>query len=174
MTKTSTLPRLILATALVAAVLGGCRKEDSGVGGDGDAAAVTNPQSGVVGDRTTSDSVAGSTAVDMRTNNTPRTVGEPSTEAVQASPGAIGGASGVGPGSPSSTTPGAGPGLTGSSGTSGLGATGTGGSPQAGATVVAPPGAETGAAQGVGTKASGHTGDTSGTGPASTKAGAGR
>lgn len=162
-------PKILLSAALLAATLGACTKKDSGVGGQGDAAHVTNPQPGAVGDRTTSDSVAGSTSLDMRTNNTPRTVGEPSVGAVQSSPGAIGGASGIGPGAPN-----AGPGATGSTGTAGLGATGTGGSGDAGATPVPGPGAETGAAQGVGTKASGHTGNTTGTGPASTKTGAGR
>ena len=170
------LPKIVLTAAFLAATLGACTKKDSGIGGDGDAASVEQrtPGSGAgaaagTSGGTGSSGNAGLSGGEYNTNVTPRTVGnEESTK--ETSLGASGGASGVDMVAPDQ----AGPGATGTTGTGGIGATGTGSSPQAGATPVAPPGAETGAARGVGTKTTGHTGDTTGTGPVSTKAGAGR
>ena len=162
--------------AFLAATLGACTKKDSGIGGDGDAAAIEQRQlgegnssaAGVVGG-TGNTGNAGLSSTEYDTNVTPRTVGEnDSTD--KKSLGASGGASGVDMVAPDQ----AGPGANGSSGTRGTGATGTGGMPQAGATPGAAPSPETGQARGAGTKASGHTGDTTGTGPASTKTDAGR
>jgi hypothetical protein len=192
------LPKIVLTAAFLAATLGACTKKDAGIGGEGDAAHVTSRTPGegnsvadgtVAGTGNTGN--AGTSATEYNTNNTPRTVGnDESTK--EKSVGASGGASGVDMVAPDK----AGPGANGSSGTAGTGATGTGASPlrgstpgaigaspgspstgstpQAGATPGAPPSPETGAARGVGTKTEGHTGDTTGTGPASTKTGAGR
>lgn len=192
------LPKIVLSAAFLAATLGACTKKDSGIGGDGDAASVeqrklgegNSSADGVVGG-TGNTGNAGLSSTEYNTNITPRTVGE-NESTKEKSLGAAGGASGVDMVAPDQ----AGPGANGSSGTGGTGATGTGaspltggtpgatgalpgrtetgGRPQAGATPGAPPGAETGAARGVGTKSSGHTGDTTGTGPASTKTDAGR
>ncbi|MGX4641910.1 hypothetical protein [Massilia sp. SYSU DXS3249] len=192
------LPKIVLSAAFLAATLGACTKKDSGIGGDGDAASVEQRQlgegnssaAGVAGG-TGNTGNAGLSSTEYNTNITPRTVGEnESTD--KKSLGASGGASGVDMVAPDQ----AGPGANGTSGTGGTGATGTGASPlagqtpgatgsipgstradtkpQAGATPGAAPSPETGQARGVGTKASGHTGDTTGTGPASTKTDAGR
>jgi hypothetical protein len=204
MTKESTMqtmkavPKIVLSAAFLAATLGACTKQDSGIGGEGDAASVeqraTNPGTGSadgVTGATGNSGNAGTSPIEYNTNVTPRTVGN-NESTKETSLGASGGASGVDMVAPDQ----AGPGANGSSGTGGTGATGTGasplaggtpgatgalpgraetgGRPQAGATPGAPPGAETGAARGVGTKSSGHTGDTTGTGPASTKTDAGR
>lgn len=170
------LPKIVLTAAFLAATLGACTKKDSGIGGDGDAASVESrtPGSGAgsaagTSGGTASSGNAGLSGNEYDTNITPRTVGE-NESSDKTSLGASGGASGVDMVAPDK----AGPGANGSSGTAGLGATGTGGSPQAGATVAAPPSAETGQARGLSTKSSGHTGDTTGTGPASTKTDAGR
>lgn len=170
------LPKIVLTAAFLAATLGACTKKDSGIGGDGDAADVASrtPGSGTgsadgISGGTGNSGNAGLSGNEYNTNITPRTVGDKESTK-ETSLGASGGASGVDMVAPDK----AGPGANGNSGSGGIGATGTGGSPQAGATPVAPPSPETGAARGVGTKASGHTGDTTGTGPASTKTDAGR
>lgn len=152
------LPKIVLTAAFLAATLGACTKKDSGIGGDGDAASIEarTPGSGTgsadgISGGTGNSGNAGLSSTEYNTNITPRTVGD-SESTKETSLGASGGASGVDMVAPDK----AGPGAQGTSGTGGLGATGTGGSPQAG------------------TKASGHTGDTTGTGPASTKTDAGR
>ena len=192
------LPKIVLGAAFLAATLGACTKKDSGIGGDGDAASVeqrklgegNSSADGVVGG-TGNTGNAGLSSTEYNTNITPRTVGE-NESTKEKSLGASGGASGVDMVAPDK----AGPGANGSSGTGGTGATGTGASPlagatpgaigavpgatnpaaspQAGATPGAAPSPETGQARGVGTKTSGHTGNTTGTGPASTKTDAGR
>lgn len=192
------LPKIVLTAAFLAATLGACTKKDSGIGGDGDAASVESrtPGSGAgsaagISGGTGSAGNAGLSSGEYNTNITPRTVGE-NESTKETSLGASGGASGVDMVAPEH----AGPGAHGSSGTGGIGATGTGASPlagdtpgaigavpgstragsapQAGATPGAAPSPETGQARGVGTKTSGHTGDSTGTGPASTRTDAGR
>lgn len=146
------LPKIVLTAAFLAATLGACTKKDSGIGGDGDAASVEarTPGSGAGGAAgisggTGNSGNAGLSATEYNTNITPRTVGD-SESTKETSLGASGGASGVDMVAPDK----AGPGATGTSGTGGMGATGTG------------------------AKANGNTGDTTGTGPASTKTDAGR
>lgn len=121
MKKTRTFPTIVLSTVLLAAVLGGCRKEDSGQGGAGDGAEITSrtegagqgSAEGTVGG-TGNQGNAGTGAVEYNNNITPRTVGEHERGDRENVPGAIGGASGfsggeaVGPNG--STTGGANPG----------------------------------------------------------------
>lgn len=161
MKTTRKIPAIIMTTALLAAVLGGCKKEDNGIGGDGDAAAVSSRSegAGTGGAAGTSGATgnAGDTGlggVEYNTNNNPRTVGENEGGSRENTPGAVGGASGVSGavevGPNGSTTGGANP----------------GGAPMAPAP--APAAGSEGAVNG------GSTGNTTGTGPASTRAGAGR
>lgn len=155
-----TLPTIALALALTS-LLGACDKKDSGVGGQGDAAEVTSrtPGSG----NSSADGISGGTgntgnaglsSTEYNTNITPRTVGnEEGTK--QNSLGAAGGASGV-DGKVVVDDKG---------GTTGGGAN-PGGSPMQGAPAPANGNAGTNAT-------TGHSGDTTGTGPASTKPGSG-
>jgi len=159
MTTTRKIPAIIMTTALLAAVLGGCGKKDNGIGGDGDAAAVTSRSegSGAGGAAGTSGATgnAGDTGlggVEYNTNNNPRTVGENEGGSRENTPGAVGGASGV----------------------SGAVPVGPNGSTTGGANPGGAPMAPTPAAGNEGAVTGGSTGDTTGTGPASTRAGAGR
>lgn len=158
MKTTRKIPAIIMTTALLAAVLGGCKKEDNGIGGDGDAAAVSSRSegAGTGGAAGTSGATgnAGDTGlggVEYNTNNNPRTVGENEGGSRENTPGAVGGASGVSGavevGPNGSTTGGANP----------------GGAPMAPAPAAGSEGAVSG----------GSTGNTTGTGPASTRAGSG-
>lgn len=158
MKTTRKIPAIIMTTALLAAVLGGCKKEDNGIGGDGDAAAVSSRSegagsSGAAGTVGASGNAGdtGTGSVEYNTNNNPRTVGENEGGSRENTPGAVGGASGVSGavevGPNGSTTGGANP----------------GGAPMA----PAPAGGSEGAVTG------GSTGNTTGTGPASTRAGTG-
>lgn len=150
----NTLPKIVLTAAFLAATLGACTKKDSGIGGAGDAAHVENrtpgegksSAAGVVGG-TGNTGNAGLSSTEYNTNNTPRTVGN-SESTKETSLGASGGASGVDGVKP----------VDGSGNT-------TGGANPAGSPMQPAPAA--------GTHASGHTGNTTGTGPASTKPGAG-
>lgn len=149
-----TFPALAVTAAMFAALLGGCDKKDSGIGGDGDAASVTSrtpgegtgSADGVVG-ATGNSGNAGLSGTEYKTNVTPRTVGE-NESTKETSLGASGGASGVDGNVPvdskGNTTGGANP----------AGSPAQGTSAQGGKTV-------------------GHTGNTTGTGPGSTKTGAG-
>ncbi len=158
MKTTRKIPAIIMTTALLAAVLGGCKKEDNGIGGDGDAAAVSSRSegagsSGAAGTVGASGNAGdtGTGSVEYNTNNNPRTVGENEGGSRENTPGAVGGASGVSGavevGPNGSTTGGANP----------------GGAPMAPAPAAGSEGAVTG----------GSTGNTTGTGPASTRAGTG-
>lgn len=155
MKKTRTFPTIVLSTVLLAAVLGGCKKEDSGQGGAGDGAQITNRvegqgqggAEGVVG-ATSSSGAPGLPGGEYNNNITPRTVGEHERGARENVPGAIGGASGF----------------------SGGEAVGPGGSTTGGAN---PGGAPMAPAPQEGTKATGHTGDSTGTGPTATRKGEG-
>ncbi|QNA88503.1 hypothetical protein G4G28_08345 [Massilia sp. Dwa41.01b] len=154
MNTKSTFPTLVVTAAVLAALLGGCKQKDAGIGGEGDAAAVTSRTPGA-GNSSADGTVAGTgnagnaglSSTEYNTNVTPRTVGnEESTK--QDSVGASGGASGV----------------DGAVVVDGKGGT-TGGAN--------PGGSPTQATSAPGSKTVGHTGDTTGTGPASTKPGAG-
>jgi len=156
MKTTRTLPAIIMSTALLAAVLGGCTKKDSGIGGDGDAAAVTSRSegSGAGGAAGTSGATgnAGDTGlggVEYNTNNNPRTVGENEGGSRETTPGAVGGASGLSGGE-----------VVGPNGST------TGGANPAGAPMAPAPAA--------GTETPGSTGNSTGTGPASTREGESR
>lgn len=148
-------PKIILTAALLAAMLGACTKKDSGLGGDGDAAHVTSRTEGQgagaaagVSGATGNAGNTGLSATEYNTNNTPRTVGE-NESTKKDSLGASGGASGfdgVKPVDASGNT--------------------TGGANPGGAPMQSAPAA--------GAQTAGHTGDTTGTGPASTKPGAGK
>ena len=93
-------PKIILTAALLATMLGACTKKDAGIGGDGDAAHVTNRVEGTgagaaagVSGATGNAGNAGLSSTEYSTNNTPRTVDKnESTE--KTSMGATGGASG--------------------------------------------------------------------------------
>lgn len=147
-------PKIVLTAALLAALLGACTKKDSGIGGAGDGAEVTNRVEGSgagsaagVSGATGNAGNAGLSSTEYDTNNTPRTVGkEESTD--KTSVGATGGASGF-------------------DGVKPIDASGrtTGGANPGGAPMQATP-AE-------GKQTTGHTGNTTGTGPGSTKTGAG-
>jgi hypothetical protein len=150
----NTLPKIVLTATFLAATLGACTKKDSGIGGAGDAAHVESrtPGSGAGSAAGTSGGTGnsgdtGTSSIEYNTNVTPRTVGN-SESTKETSLGASGGASGVDGVKPvdasGNTTGGANPG-----------------------------GAPMQAAPAPGTHASGHTGNTTGTGPASTKPGAG-
>lgn len=155
MKTTRSFPTIVLGTVLLAAVLGGCSKEDSGQGGAGDGAEITNRvpgqgqggAEGVVG-ATGNSGAPGLAAGEYNNNITPRTAGEHERGARENVPGAIGGASGF----------------------SGGEAVGPGGSTTGGAN---PGGAPMAPAPQDGTKTTGHTGDSTGTGPVSTKKGEG-
>lgn len=156
MKTTRKIPALIMTTALLAAVLGGCKKEDNGIGGEGDAAAVstrsegsgTGSAAGTVSG-TGNEGNAGTGAVEYNNNITPRTVGETERGDRDKVPGAIGGASGV----------------------SGAEVVGPNGSTTGGAN---PGGAPMAPAPAAGKDGTGTTGDTTGTGPASTRGEGGR
>ncbi|MDN4060405.1 hypothetical protein QPK31_19530 [Massilia sp. YIM B02769] len=158
MKTTRKIPAIIMTTALLAAVLGGCKKEDNGIGGDGDAAAVSSRtegagNSGAAGTVGASGN-AGDTGlggVEYNTNNNPRTVGENEGGSRENTPGAVGGASGV----------------------SGAVEVGPNGSTTGGANPGGAPMAPAPAAGSDGSGTTGSTGNSTGTGPASTRAGAG-
>jgi len=150
MKTTRKIPAIIMTTALLAAFLGGCKKEDSGIGGDGDAAAVTSRTEGAGAGGAAGTSGAtgnagdtGLAGVEYNTNNNPRTVGENEGGSRENTPGAVGGASGV----------------------SGAVEVGPNGSTTGGAN---PGGAPMAPAPAAGKEGSGSTGNSTGTGPAST------
>ena len=154
MRKMKTVPTVVLTAAFLAATLGACTKKDSGIGGAGDAAHVesrtpgsgTGSADGITGGTGNSGN-AGTSSTEYNTNITPRTVGnQESTK--ENSLGAAGGASGV-------------------DGVKPVDASGntTGGANPGGAPMQSAPAA--------GTEHVGHTGNTTGTGPASTKPGSG-
>ena len=153
-------PTLALTAAMLVALLGGCDKKDAGIGGHGDAADVSSrtPGSGTgsadgISGATGTTGNAGTSSSEYNTNVTPRTVGN-SEATKETSLGAAGGASGV-DGRVVVDDKG---------GTTG-GGNNPGGSPMQAAP--APAGNS-------GTHATtGHTGNTTGTGPASTKPGSG-
>jgi hypothetical protein len=158
MNTTNTLPKLVLTTVLLAACLGACGKKDAGIGGDGDGAAVTNRSAGEGAGGAAGVSGASSNAgdtglagTDYKTNNTPRTV-DGNTATQENSMGAVGGASGFDGKVPVDSRGGT-----------------TGGSNPGGAPMQAAP--QAGRASDDARAAS--TGNTTGTGPASTKTGAG-
>jgi hypothetical protein len=148
------LPKIVLTAALLATMLGACTKKDSGIGGAGDAAEVTSRTEGSgaggaagVSGATGAAGNAGHSSTEYNTNLTPRTVGE-NDSTKKDSLGASGGASGVDGVKPID-----------SSGNT------TGGPNPAGAPMQAAPAS--------GTQTTGHTGNTTGTGPGSTRPGAG-
>ncbi|KQQ88956.1 hypothetical protein [Massilia sp. Leaf139] len=154
MKSTNTLPGVVLTAAFLAAMLGACTKKDSGVGGSGDAAHVAERSTGEgagssagVSGATGNSGNAGLSSTEYNTNVTPRTVGE-AESTKKDSLGASGGASGVDGVRPVD-----------SSGNT------TGGANPGGAPMQSAPAA--------GTKSTGHTGNTTGTGPGSTRPGAG-
>jgi hypothetical protein len=154
MRNMKTVPTIVLTAAFLAATLGACTKKDSGIGGAGDAAHVEERTTG--SGTGSSDGISGGTrdsgnaatgSYEYNTNVTPRTVGnEEGTK--ENSLGAAGGASGFDGVKP----------VDGSGNT-------TGGANPGGAPMQSAPAA--------GTDRAGHTGDTTGTGPASTKPGSG-
>ena len=155
MTRMKKAPALILSAALLAAMLGACTKKDSGIGGNGDAAHVTSRTEGSgtggaagVSGATSNAGDKGLSGTEYNTNNTPRTVGgEEGTK--KESLGAAGGASGF-------------------DGVRPVDASGnTTGGPN-------PGGAPMQSAPATGPHTAGHTGDSTGTGPASTRPGAGK
>lgn len=147
-------PKIVLTAALLAALLGACTKKDSGIGGAGDAAEVTSRTEGSgagaaagVSGATGNAGNAGLSSTEYNTNVTPRTVGE-NESTKKDSLGASGGASGFDGVKPVDSSGGT-----------------TGGPNPAGAPMQAAPAS--------GTQTTGHTGSTTGTGPGSTKPGAG-
>jgi len=156
MKTTPKLPALIMTTALLAAVLGGCKKDDNGIGGDGDAAAVssrsegsgTGSAAGTAG-ATGNSGDTGLAGVEYNNNVTPRTVGETERGDLDKVPGAIGGASGLSGGE-----------VVGPNGST------TGGANPGGAPMAPAPAAG-------GKDSTGNTSSTTGTGPGSTRAGTG-
>lgn len=147
-------PKIVLTAALLAAMLGACTKKDSGFGGAGDAGHVSSRTEGTGGGSAAGVSGAtgnsgdtGLSSTEYNTNVTPRTVGEGESTKTD-SLGASGGASGFDGVKP----------VDGSGNT-------TGGANPGGAPMQPAPAA--------GTKSTGHTGNTTGTGPGSTKQGSG-
>ncbi|MFC5480770.1 hypothetical protein [Massilia suwonensis] len=154
MRNTNTLPKIVLIAAFLAATLGACTKKDSGIGGAGDAEHVSSRVEGTgggsaagVSGATGNSGNAGLSSTEYNTNTTPRTVGNEESNK-QDSLGASGGASGFDGVKP----------------VDGSGQT-TGGANPGGAPMQSAPAA--------GTDHVGHTGNTTGTGPASTKPGSG-